>query len=645
MEAQVAVAQAEDEFVGASGRACAPSQILRDREEGGEDAVEYKPDFETFERLYGIWKNGYIADSYVTESSGEVGFRLFVKWKEQGLDVQEGLLPANAGSDELVSLVTPSSAASNSHMPTATVVEGSGETVTNDSQAVLQPTTSTYNDIEQSYWLWHDGAVSDGSVAAFHGEAFFSLYRWRMWRRAHLLGPVAFSLNTEKTSGHRRVPFDGRYYECGQPLARSTAAYLDESRLAEIFVTLVWSLATLFVSAAISVLPKPGGGVTVPSEGSSQLRRKLAWLLWIVPVTMISLPSILFSVAQALPKDNTLVADWILKIAHRTAPFLLEGIDMVLAVQLSIKYAGLSGIKADRLLMALRLCAAWLLPLLVAVALQENCLAGWKLWWPACDAESDMNAAFNWEAAPLDGIQAVAPLPIQILNTTRDMCRAHPESLWDGRCSRSVIEGLSPLILKKLLIRIAVQPFAMVLAWRASKLEDDRPLDDLGRHLRLLGWGPRTSKSLNSMQQHASFTTLLETAIVWGPLVPLVSFAVVAAFLSNAMLFEIGLSFGVRLPTDATNSFAGLSRAYLRFALAASCVFQLWHAFGTGMAGRTMLLLTSTLTAALSTLGLPSALRPASRPPRTGPEGLEMIEMASAKAEFPPLRIFLQSST
>lgn len=339
------------------------------------------------------------------------------------------------------------------------------------------------------------------------------------------------------------------------------------------------------------------------------------------------------------------MADWILKIAHRTAPFLLEGIDMVLAVQLSIKYAGLSGIKADRLLMALRLCAAWLLPLLVAVALQENCLAGWKLWWPACDADSDMNAAFNWEAAPLDGIQAVAPLPIQILNTTRDMCSAHPESLWDGRCSRSVIEGLLPLILKKLLIRIAVQPFAMVLAWRASKLEDDRPLDDLGRHLRLLGWGPRTSKSLNSMQQHAYFTTLLETAIVWGPLVPLVSFAVVAAFLSNAMLFETGLSFGVRLPTDATNSFAGLSRAYLRFALAASCVFQLWHAFGTGMAGRTMLLLTSTLTAALSTSGLPPALRPASRPPRTGPEGLEMTEMESAKAEFPPLRNFLQSIT
>ncbi|CAE7615129.1 RLP19 [Symbiodinium sp. CCMP2456] len=423
-----------------------------------------------------------------------------------------------------------------------------------------------------------------------------------------------------------------RYYECGQPLARSTAAYLDESPLAELFVILVWSLATLFFSAAISVLPKLGEGVE-PPDRPWQLKHRLAWLLWIVPVTMISLPSILYSVAQALPKDNTLVADSILNLAHRAAPALIVFVDEVLAARLSIKYAGLSGIKADRLLMALRLCAAWLLPLLAAVALQENCLAGWKMWWQTCDPNSEMHAAFNWWMV---GTQA------SILNTTTDMCSADSENFWEGRCSRSVIEGLSPLILQKLLIRIAVQPFGMVLAWRASKLEDERPLDEGGRHLRLLGWGPKTSRSLDSMQQHAYFTTLLETAIVWGPLVPLVSFAVVAAFLSNAMLFEIGLSFGVRLPTNAANRGAALSRSYLRLALATSCVFQLWHAFGTCMAGRTMLLLTATLTAAVSSLGLPRVLRPASRPPRTGPEGLEMTEMEEANAEFPPLRIFLQ---
>ena len=283
--------------------------------------------------------------------------------------------------------------------------------------------------------------------------------------------------------------------------------------------------------------------------------------------------------------------------------------------------------------MALRLCAAWLLPLLAAVALQENCLAGWKMWWQACSPQSEMHAAFNWHLP-------VAATKATILNTTTDMCSAHSENLWDGRCSRSVIEGLSPLILKKLLIRIAVQPFAMVLAWRASKLEDERQLDE-GRHLRLLGWGPKTSRSLSSMQQHAYFTTLLETAIIWGPMVPLVSFAVVAAFLSNAMLFEIGLSLRVRLPTDAANSLAGLSRTYLRFAVATSCVFQLWHAFGTSMAGRTMLLLSTTLIAAVRTLGLPRALQPADWPRRTGPEELEMTEMEEAHPAFPPLRIFL----
>ncbi|CAE7378283.1 MIK2 [Symbiodinium necroappetens] len=222
-----------------------------------------------------------------------------------------------------------------------------------------------------------------------------------------------------------------RYYECGQPLARSTAAYLDESPLAEIFVILVWSLATLFVSAAISVLPKLGEGVREPPEGSWKLKHRLAWLLWILTVTMISLPSILYSLAQALPKDNTLVADSILNIAHRTAPALIVFVDEVLAARLSIKYAGLSGIKADRLLMALRLCAAWLLPLLAAVALQENCLAGWKLWWNTCNPKSEMHAAFNWRLP-------VATTVATILNTTTDMCSADSENFW----GKAVAAGL-----------------------------------------------------------------------------------------------------------------------------------------------------------------------------------------------------------
>ena len=46
---------------------------------------------------------------------------------------------------------------------------------------------------------------------------------------------------------------------------------------------------------------------------------------------------------EALPKDNTLVADSILKIAHRAAPALIVFSDEVLAARLSIKYAGAAG--------------------------------------------------------------------------------------------------------------------------------------------------------------------------------------------------------------------------------------------------------------------------------------------------------------
>ncbi|CAE7453798.1 MIK2 [Symbiodinium sp. CCMP2592] len=423
-----------------------------------------------------------------------------------------------------------------------------------------------------------------------------------------------------------------RYYECGQPLAWSTAAYLDESPRTEVFVILIWSLVTLFFSVAIAGLPEPREDSRGPPAGS-WLRRKVAWVLWIVPVTVISLPSILFAVAQALPKDNTLVANSILQIAHRTAPALVVAIDVLLAARLCKWYAGLSGIRADRLLMSLRLCAAWLLPLLTEVALQENCLAGWKRWWTACDPDSKMHDSFNWHYWDLS--------EIEILNTTTGMCSADQQNLWQGRCSRSLIEGLSPLILKKLLIRIVLQPLVMVLTWRASKLEDDPSPLEGGRQLRLLG--RRTSGSLASMQQHAYFNTLLETAIVWGPLVPLVSLGVVAAFLANTMLFEIGLSFGVRLPTDAANTRAGVSSAYLRLALAMSCAFQLWHAFGTSMAGRTILLPSAMLTTAFSTLGL----RSARRPPRRGPgsDEQELSEMEGTSAAFPPLRVSLQSAS
>ena len=61
-----------------------------------------------------------------------------------------------------------------------------------------------------------------------------------------------------------------------------------------------------------------------------------------IPFCVVSFELQLFHI-QALPKDNTLVADSILQIAHRTAPTLVVAIDVVLAARLSKWYAGAAG--------------------------------------------------------------------------------------------------------------------------------------------------------------------------------------------------------------------------------------------------------------------------------------------------------------
>ncbi|CAE7597446.1 ERL2, partial [Symbiodinium pilosum] len=266
----------------------------------------------------------------------------------------------------------------------------------------------------------------------------------------------------------------------------------------------------------------------------------------------------------ALPKNNLLVSDSILTIAHRTAPMCIVLVDMVLATKMSTVFSGLSGIREDTLLMTFRLCSAWLLPMVTTILLQEHCFAGWKHWWQPCSPEDVANQRYNW----------IIHADLPILNTTRDMCQMDIRNFLDGGCTRSVIEGLGPLVLKKLLLRIFLQPLITFLVWKASKLEEE-PVSshELGRHLLFLNV-VKTSRSLIPLRQRTYLTTLVEVAIVWGPLLPLVSFGIVATIMVNLLLFHKGLSFGVQLPTNADNQGVSLSQPYLRVALSASWAFQ-----------------------------------------------------------------------
>ena len=83
----------------------------------------------------------------------------------------------------------------------------------------------------------------------------------------------------------------------------------------------------------------------------------------------------------------------------------------------------------------------------------------------------------------------------EMMNTDADMCQLEPSWWKNGRCSRAMIEGLAPLLMKKLLLRTCLQPVLLLIAWQLSKL-DSGERSDGSRQLRLLKIGPTTSGCL-----------------------------------------------------------------------------------------------------------------------------------------------------
>lgn len=281
------------------------------------------------------------------------------------------------------------------------------------------------------------------------------------------------------------------------------------------------------------------------------LVRVAAWFVWVCIVILLSLPSILFAVAQAVPANAAGLNEKVLSWIHRAAPYLIVLIELLLAHPLSTKYSARSGIEADRLLMTFRLSSAWFMSLLATAFLHENCFAGWKLFWVVCQESSAEHEAFNWKLWSQE-----------ILFAKKDMCRLGERWWVDGRCTRSIVDGLTPLLLKKLLVRSVVVPLVLLPLWYSSRLDTScAPLNaQKGRHLRLLG-GLKVTGSLVPLRQTALLTTFMEVLFFWSPLIPLLSLCILSATAANFFLFDVGIrSFNVQVPLDAMNQSATLSR-------------------------------------------------------------------------------------
>ena len=253
-----------------------------------------------------------------------------------------------------------------------------------------------------------------------------------------------------------------------------------------------------FFRSFVEGIPKPTRGAPNTGFGwKKRLVKMSVWTTWIWVVTILSLPSIFFTCAQSIPAQNAWdLADDTLMFFHGTAPLQAVIIDMLLAVPISNRFSRLSGIQADKLLMTFRMFSAWLLALVTTTALDESCFGGWKLAWKVCQQGSEEYKKFNWKI-----------YDEEILNTGRDICTFTNTWMFDGRCTRAIVGGLTPFLLKKLLVRSTVQPLLFWALWHFSRLEPEPHDAQEGRHRKLFGVWPKTTKSLMPLQQMALLTT------------------------------------------------------------------------------------------------------------------------------------------
>ena len=351
-----------------------------------------------------------------------------------------------------------------------------------------------------------------------------------------------------------------QYYFCADALVRTSAAYLEGSPVLECLVSVAWCAHLALGSVLIGRLPKPRREIQAdtpepectpaltPSDPTSGDRRQrglptvvgrtLCWFVWILVVSALASPSIVYAISGTLPKHNSLFSwrhGWVLLwIAHRTTALVMLAIDTLVTPKLAGGFAKMTGLREDMLLMAARMGTMWVVAAGTTILLHENCYGGWRWFWLVCTPGSPEEAKFRLTFGPQT-----------IIDPATDLCP--PRQGWwrQGRCSRSLIESLGPLFMEKLALRAFLQPVTTLVTFMASQKDDAK--GEL--YIEVKGKRVRTCGSLELQNQYALLVTLVEMGLLWGALVPLLLPLVWISVATNLLVFRAGVfHFGARPP-------------------------------------------------------------------------------------------------
>ena len=368
-----------------------------------------------------------------------------------------------------------------------------------------------------------------------------------------------------------------RYFTCGDPLLRTTTAYLADSPT-EAFVAVIGSvlvalLTVVLVVRLCRIVAQERDRASTDSnldgrdetsvlddvdDNSANDDRpwtaKASWAVaWFFGALILSAPTALYAITTAVPIDGS-SQQVLLSIIHYGAPVYLTLVNSMAVPWLAKASSHRNGIPTSWLLLMSRLLSTWMVPATIIIFLDNSCGQMWVRFWDPCsnpesirqmDVQGPNGFMVKYQMilhgqhygsaylANATYVDAKSEICLQRDNDNNNNNSATYHRTNSPQCARAVVAALAPLLLSKMAIQALAQPATLVLKWYLMPrglwacLRRDKAAP------------PKTHIALDDIM--AQVMTWLDLAIVFGPQVPLLAPLVLMAIAGQRWSMRVGL--------------------------------------------------------------------------------------------------------
>ena len=361
-----------------------------------------------------------------------------------------------------------------------------------------------------------------------------------------------------------------RYFTCGNPLLRTSSAYVADSPAQE-FALGISNVVTVLLGIALvshlyRIVGEERGEATPPGQNASsrsnddggggdddddddngqiqdhscpRLVRATWAAAWLGAALLLCIPTAVYAMTTTVPiKGSTL--NIFLAVAHNGAPIYLTLVNSLAIPWLARASSRRSGLPSSWLQLVSRLLTTWVVPAIVVMALDDSCGQYWVRFWDMCqspelirqmdvkgpDGGISFEGTFLTNGTLLDAREEICLLPDDKGDVTNVRTNA-------PQCARAVLVALTPLLLEKMAIVALALPALTVIEWRMAPR-------GLWARIRRDSSRPRKiNMALDNIM--AQVMTWLDAAIVFGPQIPLLAPLVLMAVAGQWWMTRVGL--------------------------------------------------------------------------------------------------------